>query len=76
MNSELILKFQELLRNRTYGKTLDERIYNAYTQLQTQVNALYDQDAIPNNNLVGLRQVLEKKQVGVVWFRCSTLVIV
>ncbi|KAI6183947.1 DNA-directed RNA polymerase subunit [Aphelenchoides bicaudatus] len=47
-----------LLKSRTFGKNIDEQIYNTYTLMQSQMNALYDQDAIPNNNVSGIRQGL------------------
>ncbi|KAI6242657.1 DNA-directed RNA polymerase subunit [Aphelenchoides fujianensis] len=59
----LSTSMKALIEKKTYGKTIGERIFNTYIQLQQRMNAVYDQAAVPNNNNAGLRQVLEKKEI-------------
>ncbi|KAI6228249.1 DNA-directed RNA polymerase subunit [Aphelenchoides besseyi] len=58
----LSVNMKSIVENKTRGKSMGERIFNTYTQLQQRMNAIYDQAAIPNSNVPGLRQVLEKKE--------------
>ncbi|KAL7073206.1 hypothetical protein ACQ4LE_007516 [Meloidogyne hapla] len=56
---------KEMIESRVPGKTMNEKLHNAYLELQMRANVLYDKDA---NKLdtsagqVGLRQTLEKKE--------------
>ena len=47
------------------GKTLSEKLHNAYMDLQLRLNLLYDQahNRLEKHPLPGLRQILEKKAV-------------
>lgn len=62
---QLGLAAKELIENRIYGKTMNEKLHNAYLDLQLRTNALFDQAA---NHLdrdraqPGLKQILEKKE--------------
>jgi len=55
-----------MIESRVPGKTMNEKLHNAYLELQMRANVLYDKDS---NKLdtsagqVGLRQTLEKKEV-------------
>lgn len=55
-----------MIEQRVQGKTLNEKLHNAYIQLQTRVNCLYDQEAIKGADIKfpGLKQILEKKEVN------------
>lgn len=51
-----------------FGKTLNEKLHNAYLALQIRVNCLYDADAdkmlkSEEAKLPALKQLLEKKEV-------------
>lgn len=51
---------------RVVGKTMNEKMHNAYLELQLKVNAVYDQDLTMRNDpntVPGLKQILEKKEV-------------
>ena len=52
-----------MIEGKTRGKNVAERVYNTYVELQQRANALYDQAAMRNSEIPGLRQVLEKKEV-------------
>lgn len=60
------------------GRTMNEKLHNAYVELQVRANCLYDSESAWGNKEVapGIKQLLEKKQVCVSrilvpasWFR-------
>ncbi|KAF7635359.1 DNA-directed RNA polymerase subunit [Meloidogyne graminicola] len=56
---------KEMIEARIFGKTMNEKLHNAYLELQLRANCLYDKDANridPTAGQVGLRQILEKKE--------------
>lgn len=61
------MNVKELLEQRVSGKTLNEKLYNAYVLLQQATNNLYDREANPasrGSGEKGLKQILEKKEVS------------
>uniref|UniRef100_A0AC35TWK5 DNA-directed RNA polymerase subunit n=1 Tax=Rhabditophanes sp. KR3021 TaxID=114890 RepID=A0AC35TWK5_9BILA len=44
------------------GKTLGEKIHNAYLELQTRFNVVFNSDVITDSQSNGLKQLLEKKE--------------
>lgn len=57
---------KELIEDRIIGKTMNEKLHNAYQELQTRANALFDQAADRTDGKgthPGLRQLLERKEV-------------
>ncbi|KAI1705504.1 RNA polymerase rpb1, domain 2 domain-containing protein [Ditylenchus destructor] len=63
-SSSSILEATEMIEQRVQGKSLFEKLHNAYIQLQTRINCLYDQEAIKGADIKfpGLKQILEKKE--------------
>jgi hypothetical protein len=62
--------FQALVDKKVPGKTLAEKLHNAYMDIQIQINLLYDADAPGGPRDItakkpGLRQLVEKKTVGI-----------
>lgn len=65
-----------MIEARIFGKTMNEKLHNAYLELQLRANCLYDKDANridPTAGQVGLRQILEKKEVFVSIFLLNSL---
>uniref|UniRef100_A0A915EJW8 DNA-directed RNA polymerase subunit n=1 Tax=Ditylenchus dipsaci TaxID=166011 RepID=A0A915EJW8_9BILA len=58
------LAAKELIEQKVYGKTMNEKLHNAYLALQMRANCLFDQEAdkLSDTKLPALKQILEKKE--------------
>lgn len=65
---EQLIQLQNLVSERVAGKTIQAKMHNAYLALQQRIGAIFDQDLDKSVDarlqIPGIKQILEKKQVG------------